>query len=172
LTLPIAFFITGLMLFSVTVLARFSRLRLNFTEWGDFALVGTFSLVLLGLVAFLIWYLWWDPTTTTKLTIADDMQPPREEEIDNRTPRIEATVTDKDTGLPPLKIRLFVDRREVTEFAYDCESGRLTCDRAELGIGKRHTVEVVATDAHDKQTTEAWEFGVRSQRRRQKQCTY
>ncbi len=79
--------------------------------------------------------------------------------IKNRRPAIRATVRDRPTNLAKSNIRLFVDGKRKTRFAYNRGTDRLTFRSPRLSY-KRHTVRVVATDAHGKKTVGTWRFRV------------
>ena len=64
----------------------------------------------------------------------------------NRTPTIRATAKDAATNLAETDLRLSVDGRDVTTFAYDHATDRLTyTPRRNLSLGD-HTVKVTAQD--------------------------
>lgn len=79
--------------------------------------------------------------------------------IKNRRPVIRATVRDRPTNLARSNIRLFVNGQRKTRFAYNRSTDRLTFRSPRLSY-KRHTVRVVATDAHGKKTVRTWRFRV------------
>jgi hypothetical protein len=79
--------------------------------------------------------------------------------IKNRRPTIRATVRDRPTNLARSNIRLFVDGRIKGRFAYNRSTDRLAFKGPRLSY-KRHTVRVVATDAHGKKTVRTWRFRV------------
>ena len=80
--------------------------------------------------------------------------------VRDRTPRIGATVRDNVSELAKDDIRLFVDDRRVTSFAYDPEDDRLgyVPDRA-MG-GGAHKVKIVATDSAGNEGAGTWRFRV------------
>ncbi len=78
----------------------------------------------------------------------------------DHTPTVRATVRDAHTNLAKSSIRLSVDGRRVTTFAYNRATHRLTyTTRRELSPG-RHKVEVKATDAAGNVATKRWGFKV------------
>jgi subtilisin-like proprotein convertase family protein len=76
----------------------------------------------------------------------------------DRTPRIRAIVGDSATDLAKANIKLFVDGK-VRPFSYDQATNGLLCTSNRLSFG-RHTVKVVATDAHGGTATKNWRFRV------------
>ena len=77
----------------------------------------------------------------------------------DRTPMIEATVTDDRTELSQGDIRLFLDGRERSTFSYDASTDQLTYQSGRLSLGK-HTVRITATDDAGNIGTKAWTFKV------------
>jgi hypothetical protein len=77
----------------------------------------------------------------------------------DRTPNIAATVSDVETNLAKPNIKLFVDGKRKTTFAYDRSTDRLKYASGRLSFGK-HTVRVVATDAQGKSGAKSWAFKV------------
>lgn len=73
--------------------------------------------------------------------------------IKNRKPLISATVTDRQTELIKANIKVFLDGKEVTNFDYDQVSDKLSFrPEKRLRAGKRHKVEIRATDGVESTT--------------------
>jgi thermitase len=77
----------------------------------------------------------------------------------DRTPMIEATVSDDRTELSQGDIRLFLDGRERSTFSYDASTDHLTYQSVRLALGK-HTARITATDDAGNIGTKAWTFTV------------
>jgi len=77
----------------------------------------------------------------------------------DRTPTVGAAVRDDRSNLARRNLRLYVDGRRVTTFAYDRATDRLryTSDRLSLG---RHTAKVVAVDPAGLREARSWRFRV------------
>jgi len=78
----------------------------------------------------------------------------------DRTPTIEAKVTDNDQNLSKQDIKLYLDGDRIRNFDYSRRREQLeyTPDN-NLSFGK-HTVKVVAEAARDEKATERWSFRV------------
>ncbi len=78
----------------------------------------------------------------------------------DRTPTIEAKVTDNDNDLEKRDIKLYLDGDRIRNFDYSRRRERLeyTPDN-NLSFGK-HTVKVVAEAARDEKATERWSFRI------------
>jgi len=82
-------------------------------------------------------------------------------EIRDRTPQIRAKVTDDETNLRAKNIKLFVDDKRKSAFSYDRSNDKLAFTiKAKLEAGRRHTVEIEATDGQ-LATTKSWGFKVK-----------
>ncbi len=81
---------------------------------------------------------------------------------EDRTPRIQANVRDSHPRMKIQRsnIKLYVDGRQVTTFAYDPDRRLLTyTPQRNLALGK-HTVKVVAKEAEGLTETKSWSFSV------------
>ncbi len=78
----------------------------------------------------------------------------------DRTPTIEATITDAQTDLSKADIQLYVDWLPIasTSFAYDTVTDRLAYTPS-LAPGL-HRVQMIATDPQGLRTERVWSFSV------------
>ncbi len=82
-------------------------------------------------------------------------------EIRDRTPQIRAKVTDDETNLRAKNIKLFVDDKRKSAFSYDRSNDKLAFTiKVKIEAGRRHTVEIEATDGQ-LATTKSWSFRVK-----------
>lgn len=79
--------------------------------------------------------------------------------ISDRTPRIRAKISDRETNLARSDIELFIDGKKKRDFSYDRSKDRLTYQTGRLER-TRHTVKIRATDGQSR-STETWSFMVR-----------
>lgn len=77
----------------------------------------------------------------------------------DRTPTVRATVRDAQTNLSKTNIRLYLDGRRKSTFAYDRTADRLKYRSKKLSFG-RHSVKIVARDAAGLTKTRSWSFKV------------
>ena len=78
-------------------------------------------------------------------------------EIKDRTPAIKATVRDAQTDLLKRNVKLFVDGKRITKFSYDRATDRLAfTPKRKMSIGK-HTLKIVARDAHGAKAVKKWD---------------
>ena len=96
---------------------------------------------------------------TTAPTITD-LTPAPGSATTNRRPAIAATVTDDRAPLAADDLVLSVDGVEVTGFAYDATTGRLTSTPPKRLAPGDHSVRVLATDAAGNAATRTWSFVV------------
>lgn len=101
----------------------------------------------------------YDPPDTTKPTISGTSPKPGSVTRD-KTPTIGATVKDNITDLSRDNISLRVAGKQVTTFAYDPATDKLTYTPGRLTKGKK-TVSIAATDAALNVGTKTWSFTVR-----------
>ncbi len=97
------------------------------------------------------------PNTAPSIT---SLAPSPDTSTSDRTPAIEATITDAQTDLSKANIRLEVDGRTIasTSFAYDTVTDRLAYTPS-LAPG-RHKVKIRATDPQGLRTDRVWYFRV------------
>lgn len=76
------------------------------------------------------------------------------------TPKIAATVKDRQTNLAKKHIKLFVDGVRVTTFSYNRSTDRLSYTPAIALANGRHTAKIVATDNDRKTNRKSWAFTV------------
>lgn len=75
------------------------------------------------------------------------------------TPRISATVTDRETDLAKRNIRLYVDGKQKTTFSYNRSTNKLNYLSRKLSYA-RHTAKIVVRDAQGRTTSKSWGFTV------------
>ncbi len=77
----------------------------------------------------------------------------------HRTPRIRATVTDRQSVLEREDVRLYLDGSEIKRFAYRPGSGGLAFRPQKLSFG-RHNVKIVVEDPQGLKAVRGWTFRV------------
>lgn len=77
----------------------------------------------------------------------------------DRTPAISAVVRDSQTNLAKGNVKLFVDGRQISTFAYNASTDKLSYTSPRLSYA-RHTVRVEARDAAGNTATRQWSFVV------------
>ncbi|WP_207955775.1 multicopper oxidase family protein [Rubrobacter marinus] len=75
------------------------------------------------------------------------------------TPTLVARVSDSGTDLSKGNMRLYLDNREVKNFAYNRATNTLSYTSRKLRRG-RHVARIVAADAQGRRTTKTWNFSV------------
>jgi Tol biopolymer transport system component len=101
----------------------------------------------------------WGPNTAPTIT---NLRPAKGSTTTDRTPLIEAKVTDAQTNLAKSNITLFLDGTKIarTEFVYNRETDRLKyTPETDLSLGE-HTVKVVARDPEGLVKKRSWSFSV------------
>ena len=84
---------------------------------------------------------------------------PKKKQITDRTPKIAATVRDRETNLQKEDIKLFFDGKRVQNFTYNTQTDRLTYKPGRLAY-KKHTVRIEATDEEGQDTAKRKSFRV------------
>jgi hypothetical protein len=100
-----------------------------------------------------------DPGTTNTAPTIDPIKPVTGSKIHNRSPLIEAKVSDAQTNLAQGDINLSVDGKPITNFSYDAATDRLSYRSDKLAYGG-HKVKVKATDADGLEGKKTWRFKV------------
>jgi hypothetical protein len=99
-----------------------------------------------------------DPPNTAP-TI-DPIKPAPSSKIRDRSPLIEAKVSDAETtNLAQSNIKLFVDGKPIMGFSYDATTGQLSYQSGRLDRGS-HAIQVEATDEQGQKETKVWNFKV------------
>ena len=101
-----------------------------------------------------------EPGDTTAPAITDPTPAPGATTTDKQ-PTIGATVTDDGGAVGRDGLALYLDGVQVTTFAYDAATGRLTYTPPRKLAKGEHSVRVVATDAAGNRADRAWAFRVR-----------
>lgn len=88
-----------------------------------------------------------------------DLRPTAGSALRDRTPAIQATVSDNYTNLAKTNIKLFVDGNRKTTFSYNSDTDRLSYTTGRLD-NRLHTVRIVATDSSGNVSDKVWGFTV------------
>lgn len=99
------------------------------------------------------------PAPNAKPTVSG-LKPANGSSTRDRTPTVAAIVRDAETNLSKANVRLYVDGKRVTGFAYDARTDRLRYTAPKLRVGT-HKVKVVASDAARSTATKQSAFTVR-----------
>lgn len=79
--------------------------------------------------------------------------------VNDRTPRIRATVTDAQTNLAKRHIRLFIDGKRITRFSYNQSTDRLDHVAKRLAFGN-HKLRIVVRDSGGRTATKSSGFRI------------
>lgn len=83
--------------------------------------------------------------------------------IKSRSPRIAATVRDRQTNLTKNNVRLYLDGRRISRFSYSPRTDRLIHATRRLSAGT-HTARVIAVDGSGARAVKVWRFKVSERR--------